>query len=291
VRSVARTISTEETSVGSSEPSNGAHQAGHSRTQSRGRPGVGILIVNADDWGRDSETTNRIVDCLVRHTISSVSAMVFMEDSERAGAIAREKGVDTGLHLNFTTTFSAPNCPPLLVQHQLKISKYLRRHRLAQIVFHPGLARSFEYVVTAQIDEYSRLYGKKPERIDGHHHMHLCANVQMGKLLPEGTLVRRNFSFESGEKSFVNRFYRKAVDRALAKRHPIADYLFNLPPLEPKDRLQKIFSLARNSMVELETHPINPDEYRFLMEGEFTRQLAGLPVAPRFVLRPFHEAA
>jgi hypothetical protein len=112
--------------------------------------------------------------------------------------------------------------------------------------------------------------------------MHLCANVLWGELLPSGTVVRRNFSFQPGEKGLGNRLYRKAVDRTLARRHRLVDFLFSLPPFEPAGRLQRISSLARKSVVELETHPVNPEEYRFLMEGEFFRQLGDLPVAPRF---------
>src|SRR5438445_7602395 len=69
------------------------------------RDHLGVLIINADDWGRECETTDRILDCICCGAVSSVSGMVFMEDSERAACIAREKGVDVGLHLNFTTPF------------------------------------------------------------------------------------------------------------------------------------------------------------------------------------------
>src|SRR2546426_6533361 len=110
----------------------------------------GLLIVNADDWGRDSRTTGKILDCFQRRAVSSVSAMVFMEDSERAAAMARERGVDAGLHLNLTTLFSAPKCPERLLERQGELARYLLRHRLAQAVFHPGLVRCFEYVVAAQ---------------------------------------------------------------------------------------------------------------------------------------------
>jgi hypothetical protein len=208
--------------------------------------------------------------------------MVFMEDSERAASLVSERGIDAGLHLNFTTPFSAQSCPPLLSRHQQDLARRLLRHSLAQVVFYPGLMSSFEYVVAAQIEEYCRLYGARPERLDGHHHMHLCANVLWGELLPSGTVVRRNFSFQPGEKGLGNRLYRKAVDRTLARRHRLVDFLFSLPPFEPAGRLQRISSLARKSVVELETHPVNPEEYRFLMEGEFFRQLGDLPVAPRF---------
>ena len=66
-------------------------------------------------------------------------------------------------------------------------------------VFHPGLMRKFDYLVSAQIDEFRRLYGCAPDRIDGHHHMHLGANVLMMESLPAGTLGRRNFSFDRVE--------------------------------------------------------------------------------------------
>jgi hypothetical protein len=242
----------------------------------------GRLIVNADDWGRDQATTDRTFECTTLRTVSSVSAMVFMADSERAAEIARRSGIDAGLHLNFTEAFSASNVPATLLEHQDKLRRRLGWHPLARILYYPGLARSFEYVVSAQIDEYHRLYGTDPQRIDGHHHLHLCTNVVLDGLLPADTVVRRNFSFLPGEKSLVNRLYRRAVDRRLAGRHRLVDYLYNLSPLEPAERLQRIFSLARNSVVELETHPINPEEHRFLTSGEMLGRLGDLTISPNF---------
>jgi predicted glycoside hydrolase/deacetylase ChbG (UPF0249 family)/predicted ATP-grasp superfamily ATP-dependent carboligase len=247
-------------------------------------PGAGVLIVNADDWGRDQENTQRILDCVLSKTVSSVSAMVFMEDSERAAGIAGERSIDAGLHLNLTTAFSGPGVPSRLNEHQQRLSRYLLRHRFALIVFYPWLAASFEYVVNAQLEEFSRLYGAKPERIDGHHHMHLCANVLLGKLLPEGTIVRRNFSFQSGEKSLVNRIYRGRIDRMLARRYRLVDLFFALEPMEPADRLQQIFSQARRFAVEVETHPVNPNEYRFLQGGEIIRRSGSVQIASHFAL-------
>jgi YdjC-like protein len=263
-----------------------------STTKMFGHPGIGCqssvapqsgrLILNADDWGRDCENTDRILHCAKRGTISSASAMVFMEDSERAAALARESEIDAGLHLNLTMPFSASRGSASLLEHQRAVSAYLLRHRLAQIFFHPGLIRSFDYVVKAQLDEFSRIYGAPPSRIDGHHHMHLCANVQLAGLLPAGTVVRRNFSFQRGEKGLMNRLYRQAVDRRLARRHPMVDFLFSLPPLESQQRLERIRFLARDFVVEVETHPINADEYRFLTGNGVARWTGDVPIAPRF---------
>jgi chitin disaccharide deacetylase len=243
---------------------------------------TGILILNADDWGRNVETTDRILECVLHGSVSSASAMVFMEDSERAAALARGRGVDVGLHLNFTTPFSAPVATGRLTEHHERVSRFLLRSRLSQVVYHPGLANSFEYVVAAQLAEFRRIYDEEPRRLDGHHHMHLCANVLLRRLLPSGTIVRRNFSFQPGEKSGANRLYRAVIDRILAKRHRLTDFFFSLPPLEPADRLQRIFCLARRCVVELETHPVNPQEYLFLTGGKILTQIARTRIATGF---------
>jgi hypothetical protein len=241
---------------------------------------TGFLIVNADDWGRDRANTDRALECVLRGSVSSVSAMVFMEDSERAADISRQHGVDTGLHLNLTTPFTVSGCPRKLLEHHRRLAVYLSGSRFAQVVFHPGLASSFAYVVEAQLKEFDRLYATAAQRVDGHHHMHLCANVLLAKLLPQGTLARRSFTFQRGEKSFSNRAYRRVVDHILARRHRLADGFFSLPPLDPPGRLQRIFSLAKELVIELESHPIHPEEYSFLMGEEILGLIGHTRIEP-----------
>jgi predicted glycoside hydrolase/deacetylase ChbG (UPF0249 family) len=235
----------------------------------------GRLIVNADDWGRDESTTDKILRCCEQGAVSSVSAMVYMEDSSRAAALSRERGIEAGLHLNLTTPFSQPGCPPDLLNRQAQLAQFLLRRRLTQVVYHPGHARSFEYVVKTQIDEFRRLYGAEPQRIDGHHHMHLCANVLFQRLLPPGIIVRRNFSRYAGdERGSLNNFYRNVVDERLARRYRVTDFFFSLFPLEPLDRLQYVYSLADRFVVEIAAHPARPTEYDYLAGGNLLRHIS-----------------
>jgi hypothetical protein len=232
-----------------------------------------VLIVNADDWGADATTTDSIATCLSLRTVSAVSGMVFMQDSARAAAIARERGIDVGLHLNFTTAFSGDDVPATLRDRQQTLTAFLRSHRLAQTVFHPGLVRTFEYVVAAQIDEYRRLYSSNPARYDGHHHMHLCANVLLQRLLPPQARVRRSFSFGPGDKGLINRLYRRGIDGFLRRaRYRLTDYFFHLAPIGAA-RLGTIARLAREHVVEVETHPADAREYQFLTGGTIFEQL------------------
>src|SRR5258708_450917 len=210
--------------------------------------------------------------------------MLFMADSQRAAELARDYSVDVGLHLNFTTSFTSPQTPAGLMHHQQLLMRFLRGNRFAKTVFHPALHGSFKYVVAAQLEEFRRLLGVEPKHIDGHHHMHLCANVLLGDLLPAGTAARRTFSFQAGEKSMTNRFFRKLSDNKLARKHRVADYFFSLPPLEPTERLERIVELAKQFVVEVETHPANPEEYRFLTDGRIFDLIGDVPLASSYQL-------
>jgi predicted glycoside hydrolase/deacetylase ChbG (UPF0249 family) len=243
-----------------------------------------VVIVNADDWGLNAEATDRIFDCAQVRAISSVSAMMFMDDSERAASLARELDMDAGIHLNLTCGFTAPEASLRLREHQQRITAFLRSGRYARVIFNPLLVAAFDYVIKAQIEEFERLYGVAPNRLDGHHHMHLCGNVLLQGLLPSGATVRRNQSFTVGEKGSVNRWYRRTQDVFLSKRHPMADYFFDLVPIQPV-RLRRILELAREFNVEFETHPDNADEYRFLMRGELVHCCEDVMIAPGYHLR------
>jgi predicted glycoside hydrolase/deacetylase ChbG (UPF0249 family) len=227
-------------------------------------PGQGVLVVNADDWGQDEYTTKRIFSCVKARTVTSVSAMVFMEGSVSGAEKARAANVDAGLHINLTVPFTAPRCSTGLRDRQSRVAECLRAHRWARTMFHAQLMAAFDYVVKAQLEEFQRLYGSAPLRLDGHHHMHLCTNVLLQRLLPEGTRVRRNLSFRAGEKSVVNRAYRRCVDSVLARRHRLTDFLFTLDGLRASGRVEWAAQLASRHLVEIETHPAVSQEFTFL---------------------------
>ena len=256
-----------------------------SRIEIKNADGAGLLIINADDWGRDFATTDSIFECIKRERVSCASGMVYMEDSARAAEIACNEALDIGLHLNFTTPFSAESAPAATREHQQNIAAYLRKSRISECIFNPTLINSFEYSIASQLEEYERLYGRQPARLDGHHHKHLCANIVFGKLLPAGTKVRRNFTLRAGEKGFFNRSYRRLVDRSLVRRHQLTDYFFSISPIEPMDRVERIFALSRDFVVEVETHPIEKDEFSFLNGDKFAMLAESLPLARRCELR------
>jgi len=238
-----------------------------------------MLIVNADDLGRSLAETDAAIACYAKGRITSASAMVFMADSERASAAASAAGLDVGLHVNFSEKFSAERVPQQLGKAQDQIRHFLNANKYASVVFNPLLTKQFEFVFAAQLAEFKRLYGVSPSHLDGHQHLHLATNMLVQRVLPKGAKVRRSFSFRRGEKSFVNRWYRSAVDRSLMRRHRVTGYFFSISDHLAPERLAYVISLAREADVELMVHPQRPDEYTFLMSDAYVEALSQVTLA------------
>jgi chitin disaccharide deacetylase len=238
-----------------------------------------MLIINADDYGRDGQATDNILICHQKKRITSTSAMVFMADSERASNLARMNSLGIGLHLNFTSPFSGPAVPDGLRKSHERIMAFLRGRKYHFLLFNPFLKRPFEYSYRAQNEEFCRLYDREPTHIDGHHHMHLCANMIVQRLIPLQTRVRTTFSFGRKEKDFINRRYRRWISKWVSKRYICTDLLYSLAPfVRPEGPgaggLSRIIRRAEEASVELLVHAQNQGEFDFLMSDECAALLA-----------------
>ncbi len=230
-----------------------------------------MLIVNADDLGRNSVATDRILQCHSEGRVTCASAMVFMEDSERAASLAKTNQLEVGLHINFTESFTGSSVPASLRSAHERIRKFLRRSKYAPVLYNPFLRRAFRDVFEQQMQEFARLYGRTASRFDGHQHMHLASNMVIDHPIPAGAKVRRSFSFSAGERNVVNRLYRAAVDRRLAARYRIGDFFFAFSKHLPLARLCRVIELARTHEVELMTHPELDTEFNSLLSPEFAQ--------------------
>jgi predicted glycoside hydrolase/deacetylase ChbG (UPF0249 family) len=225
-----------------------------------------VLIINADDWGRSAPETDAALICHQSQRITSVSAMVFMADSERAAKLSKENAVDdVGLHLNFSERYTGHIPARWAADAHARIARFMVASKYAVVFYHPFLRNCFRDVYRTQLEEFVRLYGKSPSHIDGHQHRHLCANMVIDGIIPAGQVVRRNFSFWPGEKGLLNRTYRKLVDKWLGRRYRLTDFFFSLKRCLREQQLARMASLAQSRNVEVMAHPIDSYEYDWLL--------------------------
>jgi len=142
------------------------------------------------------------------------------------------------------------------------------------LFYNPLLRKDFDYVYKAEYEEYVRLYRREPTHFDGHHHMHLCTNMLVNKVIPRGSKVRRGFTFLSSERNVLNRNYRRIVDVILEQRYTCTDVFFSVTPPQNTERLRRIINLAKSKNVELMVHPERIEDFNCLMSDEFVQMIA-----------------
>jgi predicted glycoside hydrolase/deacetylase ChbG (UPF0249 family) len=232
-----------------------------------------VIIVNADDFGRCPAETDAALRCYKQERITSATAMVFMSDSSRSAELAREAGIDIGLHLNLSQRFTGEVTSSVVRDCHDRIVRFLTSNAYSLVVYNPTLRREFRYVYEAQLEEFIRLYGRPPSHIDGHQHKHLCTNMVLDGIIAADEKVRRSFSFWPGEKSSLNRAYRRLLDRSLARRYRLTDFFFSLQQCLQGNRLTRVFELSKTATVELMTHPIDGKEYAYLLSDAYLATL------------------
>jgi predicted glycoside hydrolase/deacetylase ChbG (UPF0249 family) len=235
-----------------------------------------MLIINADDLGRDAEATKTCLACFSEGRITSASLMVFMKDSACAAGAARSTKLETGLHLNLTQPYDGTRVAERVRESQILIARYFRLGKWAQVIYNPFLKRAVAAVFQSQLDEYRRLFQGEPAHLNGHRHMHLSMNMIVGGVIPNTYAVRRSFTFCPGEKGILNRFYRRVVDTWLRNRYRSTDAFFSIEPVSDMSRLNRIVDLARLSDVELMVHAWRSDQFDLLMSDKFRKLIASV---------------
>jgi chitin disaccharide deacetylase len=140
------------------------------------------IILCADDYGISPAVSGAIRDLLARGRINATSVMTAapsMDAAEAAALIAAANGAAVGLHLTLTAPFKplshayAPlrqgtflSLPAMLLRAQLRL---LKPERIA-------------VEIARQLAAFSAAFGRPPDFVDGHQHVHLLPQVREAML-------------------------------------------------------------------------------------------------------------
>jgi predicted glycoside hydrolase/deacetylase ChbG (UPF0249 family) len=225
-----------------------------------------MLIVNADDMGASPSTTDPVIACFAAGTITSTSAMVWMPDTDRAAALARERDLPVGLHLNFTLPFGADVVPAPVRARQLEVTHLFTAPGARPGDPHPGAAPLIAAAIADQLAQFRAQFGE-PTHIDGHHHIHVARAVlaQLPRSLPIRPPLHPDSGRPFGQRWLIRRFRGPATCLAFERVHPALGGE-GLAVLEP----------ARRQVVEVMVHPTQPAERAALDGPEWRQALDGL---------------
>lgn len=239
-----------------------------------------MLTVTADDWGLRPEVSDAILACWRAGAIDGASAMVEMEDSERAFALAAAERVPLGLHLNLTTPFTAAAAEPRRLRQRAAVAYFARPRR--RLVFDPLARGRLDACVADQLDAFAAATGATPRHADGHQHIQTCPTVLASPALGRVGSLREAHALVAGQRSVPRRAYRGAVNFAIRRRFRSARFvsLRDLHPALGGVGLEVLERLAREGDVEVMTHPAWEDERELLLSPQWAELRAGLPGGP-----------
>jgi chitin disaccharide deacetylase len=242
---------------------------------------MAALMINADDWGVSLATTDAIARCFDAGAVTAASAMVHMADSARAAALAGERRLPAGLHLNLSLAFDGADVPDDVRRRQALVAKGFANMRLRRWIYDPSSRGRVARAIADQLEEFERLYGAPPTRLDGHLHVHLCPDVLFSRALPREVWLRPARTAAVGRAVPVLGWLRRSRERWMRRRFAVSDYFFSIEDIHPQlggSGLDGALDLAAEASVEVMTHPSRPQELALLLSPQWRRALAERPL-------------
>jgi chitin disaccharide deacetylase len=243
----------------------------------------GLLIINADDWGHNPAATDNILACIEFGAVTSTSAMVYMEDSERAAELASRHDLSVGLHLNLTGRYTSSNVADDTRRRHDKLVSFFTTKRLAMWAYDPRIVGEVRACIADQLSEFSQLYGRDPSHINGHHHVHTSLSVLLSGALPSSIPLRRTFTFLPGEKPLANRLYRAMLNAAMSRRFLGTRYFVHLDSFVREARSGG--HRFEGGPVEVLSHPEAEREQRYLMSADWLQLISDFRLGSYDLLR------
>lgn len=120
-----------------------------------------MLIINADDFAQSEAVDAAIIDLAERKAINATSALVLSPRWKKSAEKLIAHPIQVGLHLDLTSEFTHQfGCNYPL--SKLIYAAYLRQLDISQL----------ETIIEFQWNRFIEGYGRAPDFIDGHQHVH-----------------------------------------------------------------------------------------------------------------------
>ena len=232
----------------------------------------------ADDYGIAQGVNAAIRDLVARHRLNATSVMVVTPGFSRpeAAALAALNGAGARVAIGLHLTLTGPLRPLTADYRPLSDGAFLPltttlRLALQQRLDMAALAREFR----AQFDAFVRAFGRAPDFVDGHQHVHLFPQVRQAALEATGWIAPQAWVRQCGSSLPLHR-------RVTDPKGLLIDWL------------SREFR-ARAAALGLATNPGFAGTYTYRADADFARIfprfLDGLPDGGLVMCHPGHVDA
>jgi len=222
------------------------------------------VIINADDFGWDEETTDLTIELLEKGLLTSATIMTDRPSSEKAIDYAKQHGksFSFGLHFNLVDHhIPCSDTPSSLIDEsgKLKMSNHQRKDALLWKLNAKEIQKEFECQLTQLLDA-----GVEVSHIDSHGHLHKFPQIVMAikpvmkKYGIRTIRIPQNvFPSDSKKKIVINNLFRLFFFGMVT-----TDHFYMLENHEDENWIDNFFSKLPEGLTELGVHPGRTDHWR-----------------------------
>jgi predicted glycoside hydrolase/deacetylase ChbG (UPF0249 family) len=241
------------------------------------------LIINADDFGLNTLTSQSIIDLYQLGMVTSASILTNFSAFESSAELLKNNKLDIGLHLNLLDGKPVNN-KTLLTSLVDKNGFFLKSpYKLYTKIILGGIKeKELEVEIRAQIEK-AMDRGIKLSHINGHQHVHMFPVIDKIILriageykikavrIPEEAYRASSVKLKRKAICDVIRLYSIPRKKSLSQYGLITtDYFTGIPYVGQINvaLLKDIVALLPDGVTELMCHPVNTEDYKFYYDND-----------------------
>lgn len=224
------------------------------------------IIISADDFGLNEKSNRNILDLAKNGKLDRVAVMPFgkFQEDDVTGILGTGVKLDIHLHVERMKSDSFENNG----QHQ----GILRRiGNFISLICRSGNIEDAHDEWEKQFDEFEKVFGRKPDGINSHEHIHFfppyfrLALVLQKKMSSDYFRFGRN-GVVGGTPTAIILKLLGCLDRKILRNQktdiPTSDYFVSFDWLSDPEKF--IGNIPENITMEILFHPMRDNEYEFL---------------------------
>jgi len=236
------------------------------------------LIINADDFGLNSEVNSAIMTAMELNLCTDTTLLVNFEDSAQAAALAisNKRINNVGIHFNLTEGYPLTNkiknemrfCNSKGVFHFKKKTRIIYLSKTERIAVYEELKSQIKLC---------RNLGIPISHADSHNHIHEEPGLfhLFIEIVKQEKIPFLRITNNLGKTSFINKFYRNSYNRLLnCSKLAGTDYFGSIANLTNYEK-----KIPEGSIIELMIHPgriLNNEIFDVYSKENLTLNLSGL---------------
>jgi len=229
------------------------------------------LIISADDFGVSKKANETILELARQKKINRLSIMIGGKISQKEAEELLKLGIKLDIHLHLLSA-------DFFITREKEASKNVFWRMvffIKNIVIGKYSSKKVQAIWKKQIEEFYALFGKYPDGINSHEHLHFfptffkaALNLKKEFKISYLRFGKKRYKLKFIPVAFILDFLRGLDLKIYSNKFKTSNYVVSFDWIEkPTEFFKNLSKNKKNEKIELIFHPERNEEYKFLREN------------------------